>query len=95
MILSGTSTCYCVRQISGLAPDAVECCSLARKLGLRLTDGLPGDAISMIDEAEEVGAQATAGVGGGAGEDDILSFGVVRQACHRPDRAVTPKPPKL
>lgn len=68
VIMNGTPICCCVRQVSGLAPDAVECCSLARKLGLRLTDGLTDDAISMIDEAEEVGVQATAGVGGGAGE---------------------------
>eukprot|EP00752_Nemacystus_decipiens_P006258 g5643.t1 len=42
-----------LEEISGLAPDAVECCSLARKLGLRLTDGLPDDTISIIAEAYE------------------------------------------
>lgn len=68
VIMNGAPICCCVWQISGLAPDAVECCSLARKLGLRVTDGLPDNAISMIDEAEEVCVQATAGVGGGAGE---------------------------
>ncbi|CAM9549359.1 unnamed protein product, partial [Hapterophycus canaliculatus] len=56
-----------LEKISGLAPDAVECCSLARQLGLRLTDGLPDDAVSLIDEAEEACVQATPGVGGGAG----------------------------
>lgn len=96
LIMNGTPTC-CARQISSLAPDAVDCCSLARKLGLRLTDGLPDDPTSMVDDAEEACAQATAGVGGGAGGDDVmlLSFGVIRNTCGRPDRTVTPKPAQI
>eukprot|EP00752_Nemacystus_decipiens_P018652 g16723.t2 len=53
-----------LEKISSLAPDAVECSSLARKLGVRLTDGLPDDSNSTIDEGDEVGAQATSGVDG-------------------------------
>lgn len=58
-----------VRQISGLAPDTVECCSLARKLALRLTDGLSNHRLPVIDEAEEGGEHTAAE--GGADEDDV------------------------
>ncbi|CAM9577429.1 unnamed protein product, partial [Hapterophycus canaliculatus] len=83
-----------LEKISGLAPDAVECCSLARMLGLRLTDGLPDAAISAIDEADEVGVQVTAGMVGGAGdgvspddlseEEDLFDYVVEEVAGYEP-----------
>eukprot|EP00903_Cladosiphon_okamuranus_P016272 g15005.t1 len=56
-----------LEKISSMAPDAVECCSLARKVGLRLTEVLPDEAASMIDQADEVHVQTTAGAHGTAG----------------------------
>lgn len=51
-------------QIADIAGDAVECCSLARRLALRLTDGLEIGATSMAD--------TVAGTIGGTGEDDFV-----------------------
>lgn len=37
--------CVCAK-VAGMAPDAAECCSLARRVAVRLADGLADDAIS-------------------------------------------------
>ncbi|CAM9622884.1 unnamed protein product, partial [Ectocarpus sp. 8 AP-2014] len=42
-----------VAKITDLAPDAVECCKLARTLALRLTDGLPDGPIATSRDAGE------------------------------------------
>lgn len=60
-----------VRQITDLAPDAVECCKLARTLALRLTDGLPDGHIATSRDAEEKHTHSAAGVGWGAGEGEV------------------------
>lgn len=54
-----------------MAPDAVECCSLARRLAFRLTDGMAADTISTSGKTAEFRCLTTAGVGGGAGESDF------------------------
>ncbi|CAN0109717.1 unnamed protein product, partial [Laminaria digitata] len=59
---------HSLKKIRDLAPDVAECCSLARKLGLQLTDGLPNDVAAVPDEVEEARVQAAAGVDCGAGE---------------------------
>ena len=86
VITNDTLICCCVRQISSLAPDAVECCSLARKLGLLLTDYLPDDAIAMVDEADDFGAQATASIAGGAGKDDVCRGSLALLAASKADQ---------
>ncbi|CAN0387169.1 unnamed protein product, partial [Ectocarpus sp. 12 AP-2014] len=40
-----------VVKITDLAADAVECCSLARRLALRMTDGLPAGTISTTENS--------------------------------------------
>ncbi|CAN0269767.1 unnamed protein product [Ectocarpus sp. 12 AP-2014] len=52
-------------KITALAADAVECCSLARRLALQLADGLRDDTGMMDDEAGRV--HTTAGMNGGSG----------------------------
>ncbi|CAM9449685.1 unnamed protein product [Ectocarpus sp. 8 AP-2014] len=54
-------------KITAMAPDTVECCSLARMLALRLTDGLRNEASDTPDDADEVDAHTTAGMNGGSG----------------------------
>lgn len=55
-------------QIRDLAPDVVECCSLARKLGLLLTDRLTDDAVATTDEADGLHEHVAASMNGGGGE---------------------------
>ncbi|CAM9613159.1 unnamed protein product [Ectocarpus fasciculatus] len=62
-------------KIIAVAPDAVECCSLARRLALQLTDGLRNDAIATADDTNQVRVDTTAGMKGGSGSGrgaDIL-----------------------
>ncbi|CAM9662503.1 unnamed protein product, partial [Ectocarpus sp. 12 AP-2014] len=47
-------------KITAMAPDAVECCSLARRLALQLTDSLRHDTSTTADDAGEVRASTTA-----------------------------------
>ncbi|CAN0209967.1 unnamed protein product, partial [Ectocarpus fasciculatus] len=54
-------------KITALAPDAVECCSLARRLALQLADGLRNDASATIDVTDQVRADITADMKGGPG----------------------------
>lgn len=61
-------------QITDIAPDANECCSLAKKLALRLADGFANGIISTSVKTEEVRTHTTAGVGDGAGEDKVNLF---------------------
>lgn len=56
------------RQITDLAPDAVECSKLAKSVALRLTDGLTDGTITITYDANEHLASHAAGVGWGAGE---------------------------
>ncbi|CAM9677770.1 unnamed protein product [Ectocarpus sp. 12 AP-2014] len=66
-----------VAKITGLAPDAVECCKLARMLALRLTDGLPDGPIDKSRDTEEKRKHDAAGVGWGAGGS---KFGVMKDS---------------
>ncbi|CAM9609772.1 unnamed protein product [Ectocarpus fasciculatus] len=54
-------------KITALAPDAMECCSLARRLALELTDDLRTDASATDGDAEEGHVHTTAGMKGGSG----------------------------
>ncbi|CAM9513646.1 unnamed protein product [Ectocarpus sp. 12 AP-2014] len=47
-------------KIAAMAPDAVECCSLARRLALQLTDGLRNDAGATADATDKVRVSITA-----------------------------------
>ncbi|CAM9763066.1 unnamed protein product [Ectocarpus sp. 13 AM-2016] len=51
-------------KITAMAPDAVECCSLARRLALQLTDSLRHDTSTTADDAGEVRASTTAVMNG-------------------------------
>ncbi|CAM9762173.1 unnamed protein product, partial [Ectocarpus sp. 13 AM-2016] len=53
-------------KITTTAPDAVECCSLARRLALQLTDSLRHDTSTTADDVGEVCASTTAGMNGGS-----------------------------
>ncbi|CAN0403303.1 unnamed protein product, partial [Ectocarpus fasciculatus] len=58
-----------VSKICDIAPDSADCCVLARKLALQLSDGYV-DGIPTTDTADERGTHTTAGVGdieGGCG----------------------------
>ncbi|CAN0384868.1 unnamed protein product, partial [Ectocarpus sp. 12 AP-2014] len=63
-------------KITAMAADTMECCSLARRLALQLTDGLKDDTgMMMDDEADQVCTHTTAGTNGGSGsgrDADIL-----------------------
>ncbi|CAM9178057.1 unnamed protein product [Ectocarpus sp. 8 AP-2014] len=74
-------------KIAAMAPDAMECCSLARKLALQLTDGLEDDNGAGADEADQVSEHVTACMNGGSGsgggpnispdimsEDDVFEY---------------------
>ncbi|CBN79018.1 expressed unknown protein [Ectocarpus siliculosus] len=65
-----------------LAPDAVECCKLARTVALRLTDGLPDGPIATSHDAEEKRTPNAAGVGWAAGGSKfgVLTDGVSEEA---------------
>ncbi|CAM9228091.1 unnamed protein product, partial [Ectocarpus sp. 8 AP-2014] len=54
-------------KITAMAADVVECCSLARRLALQLTDSLRNDASTTADNADEVRVDTTAGMNGGSG----------------------------
>ena len=59
------------QQISDLAPDTMECCSLVRTLGLRLTERLSDGDTAVADGAEGF-FQATADVDVGAGKNGAV-----------------------
>ncbi|CAB1113543.1 unnamed protein product [Ectocarpus sp. CCAP 1310/34] len=74
-------------KITAMAADTMECCSLARRLALQLTDGLKDDTGMMDDEADQVYTHITAGMNGGSGsgrdadispddmiEDDVFEY---------------------
>ncbi|CAM9255072.1 unnamed protein product [Ectocarpus sp. 13 AM-2016] len=54
-------------KITAMAPDTVECCTLARSLALQLADGLRNDAGATADDADEVRVLTTAGMMEGSG----------------------------
>ncbi|CAM9346554.1 unnamed protein product [Ectocarpus sp. 12 AP-2014] len=54
-------------KITAMAPDAVECCSLARGLALELADGLRNDASATTDDTGHVRVDTAAGMKGGSG----------------------------
>ncbi|CAN0058079.1 unnamed protein product [Ectocarpus sp. 6 AP-2014] len=54
-------------KITAMAPDTVECCSLARRLALQLTDGLRNNASATDDDNNQVWVNTTAGMNGGSG----------------------------
>ncbi|CAM9483769.1 unnamed protein product [Ectocarpus sp. 12 AP-2014] len=54
-------------KITAMAPDAVECCSLARRLALQLTDRLRHDASTRADHADDARTSTTAGMNGSSG----------------------------
>ncbi|CAM9160171.1 unnamed protein product, partial [Ectocarpus fasciculatus] len=54
-------------KITALAPDAMECCSLARRLALELADGLRSDSSATADDTDQVRVDTTAGMKGGSG----------------------------
>ncbi|CBJ33257.1 Hypothetical leucine rich repeat protein [Ectocarpus siliculosus] len=57
-------------KITAMAPDTVECCSLARRLALQLTDGLRNNASATDDDNNQVWVNTTAGGSGcGRGAD--------------------------
>ena len=56
-------------QICDIAPDSADCCALARKLALKLSDGNVDGTLPTIGTGEERGAHTTASVGGVEGED--------------------------
>ena len=69
-----------------MATDAVECCSLARRLALRLTDGLPAGIISTTENAGGIRLHTTVDIADGAGEKDRICAGCVpwRTRSHPP-----------
>ncbi|CAM9295990.1 unnamed protein product [Ectocarpus sp. 6 AP-2014] len=56
-----------VIKMTDLAPDAVECCSLAKQLGLRLTDYLSDENITTSYDGRGGPVHSAAGFGEGAG----------------------------
>ncbi|CAM9974691.1 unnamed protein product [Ectocarpus fasciculatus] len=82
-------------KITAMAPDAVECCSLARRLALQLTDRLRNDATATADETDQVCVDTTAGAKGGSGsgrgadmlpdimtEEDVFEYVLEEVASH-------------
>ncbi|CAN0047567.1 unnamed protein product [Ectocarpus sp. 12 AP-2014] len=61
-------------KITAMAPDAVECCPLARRLALRLADGLRNDAKTTDNEAGQFRVHTTAGTNGGSGSDQCADM---------------------
>ncbi|CAM9186598.1 unnamed protein product [Ectocarpus sp. 8 AP-2014] len=61
-------------KIAAMAPDAVECCCLARSLALQLTDGLKQDTSAVADEADQVNLNTTTGMSGGSGSSQGASI---------------------
>ncbi|CAM9150683.1 unnamed protein product [Ectocarpus sp. 8 AP-2014] len=83
-------------KITGMAPDAMECCFLARRLALQLTEGLKDDAGAGADEADHVHVHTTAGMSGGSGsglgadmmpgdmsEDDVFEYVLEEVASYK------------
>eukprot|EP00752_Nemacystus_decipiens_P002649 g2479.t1 len=56
-----------VVKMAEMASDALECCALARKLGLRLTDGLANGTISTTEHAGKIFQLTTVANADGAG----------------------------
>ncbi|CAM9851490.1 unnamed protein product, partial [Ectocarpus sp. 8 AP-2014] len=54
-------------KMTAMAPDTVECCFLARRLALQLTDGLRNDAGATANDTDQVRVHTTAGMNGGSG----------------------------
>ncbi|CAN0057944.1 unnamed protein product, partial [Ectocarpus sp. 6 AP-2014] len=54
-------------KITAMAHDAIECCSLARRLALQLAGGLRNDANAGANEVDHIRADITAGMNGGSG----------------------------
>ncbi|CAM9440635.1 unnamed protein product, partial [Ectocarpus sp. 12 AP-2014] len=54
-------------KIAAMASDATECCALARRLALLLTDGLKDDTSAAPDDAGELRVHTTADMNGAAG----------------------------
>ncbi|CAM9871247.1 unnamed protein product [Ectocarpus sp. 12 AP-2014] len=74
-------------KITAMGHDAIECCSLARRLALQLADGLRNDAGAGANEVDHIDADITAGMNGGSGsgqgpnilpaimsEDDVFEY---------------------
>lgn len=59
-----------------MAADTMECCSLARRLALQLTDGLKDDTGMMDDGADQVCTHTTAGMNGAAYTRAVSDGGV-------------------
>lgn len=57
--------------MTDLAPDAVECCSLAKLLGLRLTDCLSDETITTSYDARGGPVHSAAGFGERAGIGEV------------------------
>lgn len=66
---------FSFRQITDMASDAVECCKLARKLALRLTDRLVAGTLptSTTGKAGASHLHTIAGIGAGTGERDMAT----------------------
>ncbi|CAN0014211.1 unnamed protein product, partial [Ectocarpus fasciculatus] len=66
-----------VVKITDLAADAVECCSLARRLALRLTDGLAAGTISTTEKNSGGGRGWNVSIGAlpdGASEEAVMEW---------------------
>ncbi|CAN0455602.1 unnamed protein product [Ectocarpus sp. 12 AP-2014] len=61
-------------KITSMAPDAMECCSLARRLALELADGLQNDASAMADDIDQVRVDTTACMNGGSGSGRVADM---------------------
>ncbi|CAM9230442.1 unnamed protein product, partial [Ectocarpus sp. 13 AM-2016] len=74
-------------KLTAMGHDAIECCSLARRLALQLADGLRNDAGAGANEVDHIDADITAGMNGGSGsgqgpdvlpaimsEDDVFEY---------------------
>lgn len=58
-----------------MAHDAIECCSLARRLALQLADGLRNDAGAGADEVDHIRADITAGMNGAVEKRTAATYG--------------------
>lgn len=57
--------------MTDLAPDAVECCSLAKLLGIRLTDYLSDETITTSYDGRGGPVHSAPGFGEGAGTGEV------------------------
>lgn len=69
------------RQIIDLAPDAVECCKLARAVALRLTDDLTADTTCTSNNAQKRVDHGVAGVDVEEGEGGLWYWPKVYISC--------------